>query len=151
MSKKSVKASAHVDQLQAQLEDLQIKLAQVQEQEKRALADYQNLLRRTQENRLEMIQMANRNLIEALLAPLEHLELAVAQHSDSGLKMILEQLKRSLTEFGLEEIKAQGKEFDVQTMEVAEGSGQGKKVAKVLRKGYLLNGKVIQHAKVILG
>ncbi|MFH2118681.1 MAG: nucleotide exchange factor GrpE [Candidatus Paceibacterota bacterium] len=151
MSKKSVKSPANVSQLQTQIEDLQTQLTKVQEQGKRALADYQNLLRRTQEARSKIMQIANQELIEALLLPLEHLELATEQSSDPGLRMVLEQFKRTLAQFGLEEIEAQGKEFDIATMEGLEGSGQGKKVVKVLRKGYLLNNKVVQHAKVVLG
>lgn len=132
------------------IEEIQSKLAQAEEREKRVLADYQNLIRRTQEERGKLIQMANRELVEALVVPLEHLQLAAAQLKDQGLEMALGQLTRTLSEFGLEEIEALGKEFDVATMEAAEGSGSGKKVKTVVRKGYRLNGTVIQHAKVIL-
>lgn len=131
------------------IEEVKEQLAQAQEREKRVLADYQNLIRRTQDERGRLIQMANRDLVEALIQPLEHLELAGAQLQDKGLAMALEQLRRVLSEFGLEEIEVAGKVFDVETMEAVEGSGAGA-VKTVVRKGYRLNGTVLQHAKVIL-
>lgn len=131
------------------IEEVKEQLTQAQEREKRVLADYQNLIRRTQDERAKLIQMANRELVEALIQPLEHLELAAGQLQDKGLVMALEQLKRVLGEFGLEEIPVAGKAFEVETMEAVEGSGVGK-VKTVVRKGYRLNGTVLQHAKVIL-
>ncbi len=131
-------------------EELIAQLQTAAEKEKRALADYQNLVRRTQEDRAKLIKLANQELITALLQPLEHLELAVRQQADQGVEMVLEQLKRTLAEFGLAEIEVEGKDFDVNTMEAAEGSQEGGKVKQVLRKGYTLNGTVIQHSKVIL-
>jgi molecular chaperone GrpE len=136
--------------LLAKVEELEQQLQQAQEKEKRSLADYQNLLRRTQEERLKSIKLANQTLLEELVQPLEHLEMAAGQLNDPGLNMVLGQLKKVLTEAGLAEIEVMGKEFDVNLMEVVEKQGEGNKVAKVVRKGYLLNGVVIQHAKVVL-
>lgn len=129
---------------------LEAQLQAAQEKEKRSLADYQNLLRRTQEERLKSIKLANQMLLEELVQPLEHLEMAAQQLNDAGLNMVLGQLKKVLTEAGLAEIEVLGKEFDLDTMEVVEKQGEGNKVIKVVRKGYSLNGVVIQHAKVVL-
>jgi molecular chaperone GrpE len=132
------------------IESLQQQLIAAQEREKRALADYQNLVRRNQDERLKLVQMANLDLILAVLQPLEHLERAVEQTKDPGVALVLDQFKRTLAGFGLEEIKVMGQPFDVNTMEAVEGS-QGKMVKQVVHKGFTLNGRVIQHAKVILG
>ncbi len=119
-------------------------------QYKRALADYQNLLRRTQQERLKSIQLANQGLMEDLIQPLEHLEMAAQQIDDQGLNMVTGQLKRVLEDAGLKEIEAMDKKFDVDFMEAVEKGDKGDKVIKIVRKGYLLNGEVIQHAKVVL-
>lgn len=148
--KSASKPADQVSQLTEQVASLQQQLVAAQEREKRVLADYQNLVRRGQEERLRFVQMANRELATALLQPLEHLELAVGQLKDKGLAMTVEQLQRALKEFGLEKIEVLGQPFDVNTMEAVEGS-QGKVVKQVVRQGYSLNGTVIQHAKVILG
>lgn len=147
----SKKMPSPKDSVSKEVAELRTRLSEAQAKEMRALADYQNLIRRTQEDRAKLIQMANRDVLEALLQPLEHLEMAAVQNQDKGVTMVLDQLKKTLAQFGLQEIDVLGKEFDVATMEAVEGSKQGKKVSKVIRKGYTLNGSVIQHAKVLLG
>lgn len=138
-------------QLQQTVEELQEKLTEVQEREKRSLADYQNLQRRTQQERSHVAKFANRELIQSLLPILENLETAAQQIKDKGLKMILDQLKQVLQQYGVEEINALGKEFDLETMEAVETNGEGNFVVEVIKKGYKLKGEVIQHAKVVLG
>ncbi len=127
---------------------------EVQEADKakqRALADYHNLVRRTQEERTQYAKLAAGQLIEDLIEPLEHLSMATEQLDDQGLNMIVSRLWQVLSSHGLEEVEALGKEFDVETMEAVEKENGGSQVVQVLRRGYILNGKVIQHAKVVLG
>ena len=133
-----------------QLSLLQKQLADSLEREKRALADYQNLVKRNQEDRLKLIRLANKDLIETLLTPLEHLNLAAEQLDDQGLNMVVRDFWQVLEEAGLEEIYPKGEKFDLATMEVVEKKGEGDRVSKVVRRGYRLNGQVIQHAKVIV-
>lgn len=135
---------------QTKTQELQILLANALEREKRALADYQNLQRRSQEERLAFIKMANRDLCEALLAPLGHLSLAAANLKDRGLDMVISQFWKELENFGLKEIEVMGQKFDLATMEVIDKKDKGEMVISVVRKGYALSGEVIQHAQVIL-
>jgi molecular chaperone GrpE len=150
--KQSAKKDSSLDlkELSAKIEDLKEALAQSQERERRALADYQNLLRQTQQQRVRLVKLANADLLLAILEPLEHLATASQQLKNDGLNMVISQLWKRLEEMGLEEIEVLGKKFDVDTMEAVEKEGKGNKVVKVLRKGYRLNGEVIQHAQVIL-
>lgn len=135
---------------QEEIKTLSEQLAASQEREKRVLADYQNLQRRSQEERAIFIRMANREMCEAILQPLEHLSMAASSIKDKGLDMVVDQFWKELRGFGLEEIDAMGKDFDLSTMEVIDKKGNGEKVIEVARKGYTLNGEVIQHAQVIL-
>ena len=105
--------------------ELEEKLHLAQEKEMRSLADYQNLLRRTQQERLKSIQLANQGLMEDLIQPLEHLEMAAQQIDDQGLNMVTGQLKRVLEDAGLEEIEVMGKKFDVDFMEAVEKGEKG--------------------------
>ncbi|MFZ5438181.1 MAG: nucleotide exchange factor GrpE [Patescibacteria group bacterium] len=148
--KKTTSPTNQDKKLEVKLLALEEQLKVASEKEKRSLADYQNLLRRTQEERLKGIKLANQSLMEDLIQPLEHLEMAAAQLNDPGLNMVLDQLKKVLVNAGLEEIEVMGKDFDVNLMEAVEKKGQGNKVIEVVRKGYKLNGVVIQHAKVTL-
>lgn len=117
----------------------------------RALADYNNLMRRTQQERGQIAKLASLRLVEELLQPIEHLKLAAKQLDDAGLYMVEKQLWQVLSEHGLEEIEVLGQPFNVETMEAVESEAEGDRVVKVLRPGYTLNGEVIQHAKVVLG
>jgi molecular chaperone GrpE len=150
------------------LDKLKQELSQSQEREKRAVADYQNLIRRQAQERLEIIKLASGDLLSELLQPLDHLSLAAKQINDQGLNMVIAKLWEVLRSHGLEEINPQlGDKFDLETMEVVESSGEianeGKDhahqqaeiehentVVKLVTRGYRLNGKVIKHAKVIV-
>lgn len=137
--------------LRAKLAQLQAELEQAEEREKRLLADYQNLQRHTQEERLRLLKMANKDFCLLLLEPLEHLTLAAEHLNDDGLNMVLEQLWRRLHELGVEKLPVLGKKFDLETMEVVDKQGKAEKVIQVVKNGYSLAGEVIQHAQVILG
>lgn len=138
-------------QLAKKIQQLELALNQSQEKERRALADYQNLLRQTQVERAKFVQLANADLLAAILQPIAHLSLASEHLNDQALTMIVRQLWQGLNSVGLEEIPVLGKKFDLNTMEVVEKKDRAEKVIKVLRSGYYLNGQVIQHAQVVLG
>ncbi len=139
------------NELESQLEDLRQQLGQAREAERRALADYQNVVRRQQQDRSQLVRMAAREVVERLLEPLGHLNLAASQLGDQGLTMVVERFWTQLSEVGLEEVTVMGQPFDVTTMEVADKEGSGEVVVKVLRPCYRLNGDVIQHARVVMG
>lgn len=132
------------------VEKLKIQNNDLKEREKRAFADYQNLVRRSRDERIQLIKMANQDILESLLEPFEHLQLAAQQLDDKGLEMVIHQFRTIFDSFGLEEIETLGKNFDVETMEVIEKQSKGIEVIKVMKKGYKLNGAVVQHAKVVL-
>ena len=125
-------------------------IEQCQAKATRAMADYQNLVRRQAEDRQKFARLASLDLVSSLLEPLEHLRLASAQLNDSGLQMVVAQLEDRLKDHGLEAIDPQGQSFDVASMEAVESQGKGQKVLLVIKPGWKLNGTVIQHAKVSL-
>lgn len=140
-----------VDQLKTELEQARQAEVKAKESELRSMADYHNLVRRTQDDRAKLVKFANRGLIADLLQPLDHLSLAAHQLNDAGLTMTVQQLWKVLNEYGVEEIDPINQPFDVNLMEVVETQGKGDLVITVINKGYKLNGEVIQHAKVIVG
>lgn len=105
----------------------------------RALADYQNLAKRIDREKEEIVARANKNLLKELLPVLDNLEAAQVHLEDQGLVMAINQFKNILEQNGVEEIKTQrGDDFDEvrhEAAEVAEGGEKGK-IAEVLRKGY---------------
>lgn len=142
--------------VEAQVTELQDQLVRAQENERRAVADYQNLMRRTQEERIKIAKLAARDVVESILQPLEHLYLAKEQLKDRGLDMVYQQFQQALRNEGLEEIEVIGQEFDPHTMEVVDKKPVSdqqhiNKVIQVTQRGYRLNGEVIRHAKVVIG
>lgn len=122
---------------------------ELEERWRRALADYENLERRSAREIEEKVRLANERLLKELLPILDNLEKAREHLKDDGLLMILRDFKQLLEREGVSEI-AVGEKFDpsiCEAVDVVKGEEDGK-VAQVLQKGYRLGGKVIRTAKV---
>lgn len=131
---------------------LQQKLEQLENQLKRALADYQNLEKRVVEERREWIRTANKDLILRLLPGLDALMLAAKHVDDQGLKLSIEKFLEILKNEGVEKIETEGKVFDAQFMECIETvPGEENKVIEELRVGYKLYDNVLRPAQVKVG
>lgn len=130
---------------------LQLQLIEAREAELRCKADYQNLVRRTQDERSKQVKLASLNLVESLLEPLDHLRLATEHINDQGLTMVVKQLWEVLDSQGVQPLDVIGKKFDENLMEVVDKEGDGDTVKKIISQGYTLNGEVIRHAKVVVG
>ena len=126
----------------------------------RLAADFQNFRKRTEKEKSDIYARANESLMTDLLPVLDDFERALAVKDEAakgvqeGVRMIVEKYVAALKKHGLFEIEALGMDFDpnfhhaVQTCP-AENGNEGK-IATVLQKGYLLNGKVIRPAMVIV-
>jgi len=133
----------------------EVKVEDWEDKYKRALADYQNLLKRTAREKEEFAKFANERLLLEILPVYDNLKMAI-RHSDeknhdqwlTGVKYVVKQFRDVLGSLGVEEIKTVGEKFDPNLMEAVEG--QGEKVKKEVKPGYKLNGKAIVPAKVIL-
>ena len=134
------------------LQQLEEQLRQKEEDHRRALADYSNLLRRTDEERSKLLRYSSASVLGQLLEPFDHLELAALHLKDKGLDMVVQQFKQVFENEGITEIQALGKLFNAETMEAVDvAEGEKDIVLEVRRKGYMLNGMVLRHAQVIVG
>lgn len=122
----------------------------LEDQLKRALADYQNLERRVNEERTLLSQLTSALLIEKFLPVLDNLKSAQNHLKDEGLALVVRQFEDILTSEGVEEIKAEGAEFDPNLHEAAEvvEGGNDNVIVKVIANGYKINDKVIRPARV---
>jgi molecular chaperone GrpE len=138
--------------LEQHIEQLQAALAEKEEAHRRVLADYQNVVKRAQEEKRQWLQVAAGDLVGDLLPSFDHLQLAVTHFPDPSLKMIVDEMERVFKQHGLQKMETVGKTFDAQTMEAVETvSGEKDVVVREQLVGYTLNGKVIRHAQVIVG
>lgn len=122
------------------------------EQLARAIADYQNLVRRIEKEKEAFRLRASRSLIEDLLPVLDDLERVQEHLNDQGLEMALSQLKKVLFSHGVEEIPVKpGDSFDSRIHEAidAVSGGRNGTIAKILLKGYHWNdGTIVRPVKV---
>ncbi len=139
--------------------DLQGKVSDLENQLKRAVADYQNLERRVTEGRSELNSWASASLLERMLPVLDHLEQALSGVTEEekssgwfrGVELAVKEFKNILSSEGLEEIAADG-QFDPSLHEAVDTTeGEEGKVLKLLQKGYTLGGKVLRPSKVVVG
>jgi molecular chaperone GrpE len=140
--------------LEVQVRELGAQLAAATLREQRAMADYQNLVRRTADSTSQLRALATQELIEQLITPLEHLRLATQQLSDPGLNMVVQQLWSVLEENGLQQLTPQvGDSVDLLIMEVVDTTpdAPAEQVASTVTAGYQLRGRVVRHARVIAG
>lgn len=131
---------------------LQARVAELENNYKRALADYQNQERRHKEMSSSLVKMAAASLIEKLLISLDALKLAQSHLKDRGLQMVIDQFNNTLSQEGLSLIDTDGQDFDPLTMDCTEiVAGEKDKVVETVSPGYLLFDKVLRPAKVKVG
>ena len=127
-----------------------------QDQLKRALADYANLQRRVEHDKLQIADHLKSMFIVRILPVLNNLEASLkvlakeaSAGSRQGLEISINQFKKILHDWGVEEIKTEG-EFDPrlhEAIEVVEGA-KDNKITQVLEKGYRLGDRILRPAKV---
>ena len=124
----------------------------LENQLKRALADYQNLEKRIAEEKSSWIKLANKNLLLKLLPGLDNLILAEKHTQDEGVKISIKHFIDSLEQEGVRKIETAEKDFDPNLMEaVGTVEGEENKIVEEVRAGYMLFDQVLRPAQVIVG
>ena len=153
-----------VSEKESALEDLQEALEQSKDKYLRLTAEFDNYRRRTAKERLKLINSAGEQVIKGFLPILDDCERAMqvlAQSKDNaaaieGTELIYSKLKSYLATQGLSLMEVVDKDFDTDFHEAvaqipAPTPAQKNKIVDVIQQGYLLNGKVIRYAKVVIG
>ena len=100
---------------------LQDEITTLDQNWKRALADYQNLVKRIESEKSEIMKLASLNVVNKLVPTLDILELAAKHSQDEGVQMAVKQFQQVLSDEGLEEINpAVGDKFDPNLHECIE-------------------------------
>lgn len=143
---------------------LQNELAETKDKYLRMLADFENYKKRTLKEKTELILNGGEKTVIAILPVLDDMERAIdnADKADSketleeGWELICSKLKKILEGLGLKRIDTENANFDVdfhEAIALVPGLGDDKKgkVIDCTQAGYMLNDKVIRHAKVAVG
>lgn len=142
------------EQKQVNTKDLLQKIAEIDDKYKRALADYQNLQRRSNEEKLEWVRSANKEFILKILPVLDTLMLAQKHTEDKNFVLTVAQFLQVLEQEGVTRIKTIGEEFNPHTMEAVSTTDvkeEKNKVIEETRAGYIYYDLVIRPAQVIVG
>ncbi|MEK9201118.1 MAG: nucleotide exchange factor GrpE [Patescibacteria group bacterium] len=137
-----------------QVPDLQNQVQALDASWKRALADYQNLLRRVDSDKREFTKMSNANLIARLLPSLDIIEMASSHSKDLGVQMAAKQFGEALTQEGLQVIQpATGEVFNstfhecTETVENPDQKAENT-ISELVLKGYRIGDYVLRPARV---
>ncbi len=142
---------------------LETELEAVAERHARALADYQNLQRRSAEQRLENQRLTMTAMLLNFLPLYDDLNRAidtVAEHEDldehqwvAGIRLVQQKFRSVLDGAGVEQIEVDGQRFDPELHEaVGHAPGPEGRVIHVVQSGYrIIDGRVIRPAMVMVG
>lgn len=129
------------------------RLAQMEEQLKRTLADYSNLEKRIERERQFYIILNTVSLVSKFLEVLDDFYLANRHLNDPGLKMAIDKFNNTLKNLGVVESEARpGQEFNPETMEcISTAGGPDNQIIEVHKTGYSYEGQLIRPAQVTVG
>jgi len=159
MNKKSKK-----NKYAEKIEELGNKLSEITDRHLRLQAEFDNFRKRTLKEKAELIKSGGESVLTNILPIIDDFDRALGTMSGVadedpakiGFLLIFNKFKDFLKVNQVCEIEAIGKDFDVDMHDAitkipAPAEDMKGKVVDVVQKGYLLNGKVIRYAKVVIG
>jgi molecular chaperone GrpE len=123
---------------------------------RRLKAEFENSRKRQDRERARILSMASEGLVRELLPVLDNLDRALEAGGDirEGVQATREQLAEVLAEEGLLPVASDGQPFDPNVHEAVMGQPSEEHedgtIIQTFQRGYLLNGKPIRPAKVVV-
>ena len=149
------------DQLTKDLEEAQQTLEDLKDKHLRLSAEFDNYRKRTLKEKAELIKNGAEKTLTAILPILDDFERAIKNMETSeenkamkeGVELIHSKFLKILAQEGLQKIETEGKDFDTDFCEAialipAPSEELKGKILDCVQTGYMLNDKVIRHAKV---
>ncbi len=125
----------------------------------RVAAEFENYRKRAQREREELVERSTQRLVAAMLPVLDSFDQAFTHQAQgsseeqllAGMRGTFHQLMDVLGAEGLEMIQAEGEPFDPNLHEAVGGvAGDDLVVAQEVRRGYVLKGRVLRPAMVLV-
>ena len=151
------------EEFNKKIEEVEGKLAKEKDDYVRLMAEFETFRRRSSEDRLNLISSAAADTIKGLLPVLDDCERAMEilekssdEAAKEGTSLIYTKLIDYLKTRGLAKIEAKGEDFNTDFHEAvtqfpAPSEDMKGKVIDVVQTGYMLNGKILRYAKVVVG
>ncbi|MGM9794999.1 MAG: nucleotide exchange factor GrpE [Candidatus Aphodosoma sp.] len=144
--------------------DWEKKYKELNDRHLRLNAEYDNYRKRTAKEKADMIKTAGEKIISDILPVVDNFERALDNMKEGtdvnalkeGVELILKQLIGMMKSHGVEQIATENADFNTDLHEAiaqfpAPTPEQKNKIIDCTTKGYTMHGKVIRHAKVVVG
>lgn len=152
------------EKLAAENESLKTSLEKEKKEYMFLMAEFDNFRKRTLREKSELIKNAAESAFKGLLPVVDDFERALkasdgvddAASIREGLELIYKKLKKYLEQNGVKEMDPEDRDFDADRHEaitavpVPDENLKGK-IIDTVEKGYMINDKVLRHAKVVVG
>ena len=128
------------------------------------MAEFDNFRKRTLKEKSELIKNAAESAFKGLLPIVDDFERALKASEGSedanamreGMELIYKKLKKYMEQNGVKEMDPDDREFDADKHEAISvvpvpDENQKGKILDTVEKGYMINDKVLRHAKVVVG
>lgn len=161
--KKDENQSSQMEEFQKKVEELEQKVQELEDVKLRQMAEFDNYRRRTQKEKLELMDNAGERIFTDMLPLVDDFEraiLAMDKYEDitamkEGVNLIYQKFIGFLNANKVSVIETEGKDFNTDEQEAittfAAGEDKKGKVVDCTQKGYKLGEKVIRFAKVVVG
>ena len=146
------------------LAQAEAEIAELKDKILRQAADFANFRKHSMATHTELILNGGKKVFESLLPILDDMERAEANLAKSeevetlreGLSLIFQKLQRTLEQQGLKKMETKEAQFDTDFHEAvalfpSEDEQQKNHIIDCVQTGYMLNDKVLRHAKVVVG
>ena len=146
------------------LEAAKDEIEQLKDKYLRSVAEFDNYRKRTLKEKAELILNGGEKAVSAILPVIDDMERAIenGEKTDDpqvlreGMELIYQKFIKALESLGVKKIETEEADFNTDIHEavaMVPGMGDDKKgkVIDCLQAGYMLNDKVIRHAKVAVG
>jgi molecular chaperone GrpE len=148
----------------SELDRLTKELAEMKDKYLRIFAEFDNYRKRTIKEKQDIIKLASRDVLNAVLPAVDDFDRAIRVASENeneaaipeGIILIYHKLFKSLEQQGIKEMETNGQDFDPEMHEAltkvpAPNDELKGKIIDTIEKGYSLNDKIIRYAKVVVG
>lgn len=152
------------DAAEVKVEELQAQLEKEKKEYLFLMAEFDNFRKRTIKEKSELIKNAAESVLKGLLPIVDDFERGLKATKDSdeaatvreGMELIYNKLIKYLAQNGVKAIDPEDRDFDtsrheaISAVPVPDETQKGK-ILDTVEKGYMLNDKVLRHAKVVVG
>lgn len=163
-SQKRPKKQTKEEKREAEVEELNIQVAELKDKFLRLFAEFDNYKKRTVKEKIDLMKTAAQDTMSVLLPILDDFDRAKKNADDEsspeafseGVMLVYNKLHSSLSQKGLKPMETNGEDFDPELHEAiteipAPDKKMKGKIIDTIEKGYFLKDKIIRHAKVVVG